>query len=328
MSRPLLSIIIAMYNIRDYIGECIDSCANQEGVESEDYEIIVVNDGSTDDSAEVAAQHVGKHDSVTLLNKPNGGLSDARNYGFKHAKGQYVWFVDGDDLISKNSVATIIDAIKSNAQLYIIDYSELYQDLSHKEIKFSSQRLPDGIFDAHHLIASHKISFPPLMAWLQIQKRTFIEENELDFLVGAKSEDLEYSVKLFAKATEVQHIKSCLYYYRTNREGSIINVLKNDEKWISNLIRIFDSCSNYLNSHIDKNDKYTFTSLYIIIATLLYSLYSQKGEEFKLSKRTIKKRGVPVSNILLKVRYRASLFIWLIYCFMPDFIGRMLLNRR
>lgn len=102
-----LSIIIPVYNAEKYIGWCLDSCLNIGGVINNDYEIICVNDGSSDNSIEIIKQYENK--GIKVLTKPNGGVSSARNLGLEKAQGDYVWFVDADDMIVPNSFKTIIN---------------------------------------------------------------------------------------------------------------------------------------------------------------------------------------------------------------------------
>lgn len=312
MSTPKISLIIAMYNIRDYIGECITSCLNQKNVSLSDYEIIIVNDGSTDDSADIAFRLIRDCKNARLINKQNGGLSDARNFGLEHALGDYIWYIDGDDIIIDTAVSTLINATKTNAQVYIIDYLELYPDGTKKRIKFSSSRLPDGIFNGHKLLEEGKIPFPPLMAWLQIQNRNFIIDNELLFLKDARSEDIEYTAKLFSVANKVCHINVALYSYRQNRSGSIINALKNDTKWIKNLLNIYLSVSDYF---YDKkiSDKYSDKILAILSAMLIHYLFHQDKDKYIKSRKLIEKTGIDIYKSLYKgpgVRFKIKAYLY------------------
>lgn len=101
-ANPILSVIIPMYNSAPVIVRCLDS------IDYQDCEIIVVNDGSKDNGAEVVEQYVATHTHVCLINKPNGGASSARNLGIKEAKGKYVIFVDADDYLSQGGLNRMI----------------------------------------------------------------------------------------------------------------------------------------------------------------------------------------------------------------------------
>lgn len=101
-----LSIIVPVYNVEEYVGECLDSLLDQD-ITKEDYEIICVNDGSTDKSGEIVSDYVMKHSNVVLLEKENGGVGSARNLGLDNAGGDYVWFVDSDDLVQPNVLGSM-----------------------------------------------------------------------------------------------------------------------------------------------------------------------------------------------------------------------------
>ena len=316
MLNPKLSLVIAMYNIRDYIGECVKSCLNQVGVEDNDYEIIIVNDGSTDDSSLVAEHIIEGHNNAHIIKKPNGGLSDARNFGLEHANGDYVWYIDGDDIIDQNAVKTIIEATKSEAQVYMINYEELYPDGLHKKIEFDSSRLPSVSFNANELIANNKMSFPPMMAWLQIQKRSFIKENELSFLKDAKSEDLEYTAKLFAVANKVVHIPSTLYVYRQNRTGSIIQNLNNDSYWIQNLLNICISVSDYMKKMCIK-DSYKNKILAVLSSTVIFYLFKQDYDNYKKSRILINKSKLNLYEMLKNGKANKFIIKAFVYKYVP-----------
>ena len=96
-----LSIIIPVYNVENYVGKCLESCLNQD-IPKNEYEIIVVNDGTKDNSVQVIEKYITPENNIRLIHRKNGGLSAARNTGLKEAKGEYVWFVDSDDWIENN----------------------------------------------------------------------------------------------------------------------------------------------------------------------------------------------------------------------------------
>ena len=99
MCEGLLSVVIPVYNIRDYVERCVRSVLAQPDVP---LEVLIVDDGSTDDSGAVCDALAAEDSRVTVIHKPNGGLSDARNYGLCHAQGEYILFMDGDDWLAEN----------------------------------------------------------------------------------------------------------------------------------------------------------------------------------------------------------------------------------
>ena len=103
-----LSIIIPIYNVADSLRRCVDSVLAQR---ISDCELLLVDDGSTDESGRIADEYAAKHACIRCFHKPNGGLSDARNFGLQHAVGRYVTFVDSDDEVAADTYAPLLDAL-------------------------------------------------------------------------------------------------------------------------------------------------------------------------------------------------------------------------
>ena len=106
-----LSIIVPVYNVADFLTKCLESLLAQDLPQNE-YEIIVVNDGSTDNSGEIAQQYADKYANIKLINQANQGLSGARNTGIKHAKGEHIQFVDSDDYIEENVLGGLMKQVE------------------------------------------------------------------------------------------------------------------------------------------------------------------------------------------------------------------------
>ena len=125
----LLSIVIPVYNLEEYLARCLDSIISQN-YDKNNYEIIIVNDGSTDGSQNVIDGYANKYENVSAIYQENSGVSEARNKGLKVAKGEYVWFIDGDDYISKGSLAYLSGiAIKENPDYILFSYTRTKQNI-------------------------------------------------------------------------------------------------------------------------------------------------------------------------------------------------------
>lgn len=120
-----LSLVIPMYNVELYIEKCLNSCINQD-LSSNEYEIIIVNDGSKDTSLSRAEAIARKHNNIKIISQENGGLSSARNTGLKNAKGEYIWFIDSDDWIEPNVLKNLYQ-IASHNNLDILRFLEYYR---------------------------------------------------------------------------------------------------------------------------------------------------------------------------------------------------------
>ena len=122
-----LSIIIPVYKVEKYLRKCLDSCLHQN-ISKEDYEIICVNDGSPDNSAQILDEYAAKHPNIRVVTQTNQGLSMARNNGLAVAQGDYVWFIDSDDWIEENCLAGICSALKSNPDLLQLNHQLTFED--------------------------------------------------------------------------------------------------------------------------------------------------------------------------------------------------------
>ena len=121
MENKLISIIVPVYNVEEYLKQCLDSILEQT---FSDYEVILVNDGSTDNSGLICQEYAEKDSRIRYFEKENGGLSDARNYGIEQAQGEYLTFVDSDDFLDKMHLNVLYTALVSNnVDISIVNYA-------------------------------------------------------------------------------------------------------------------------------------------------------------------------------------------------------------
>ena len=119
-----LSIIVPVYNVEKYIRPCIESIFKQ-GLDDADFEVIIVNDGTPDRSMEMIADIIQQHSNITVINQENQGVSIARNNGIQNARGNYILFIDSDDLLIDNTLPYLLDkAISSKADIIVADFAE------------------------------------------------------------------------------------------------------------------------------------------------------------------------------------------------------------
>ena len=234
VSCPKISIVVPMYNVEKYIGECLDSILNQS---FSDYEIIVVDDGSIDGSAEIAEALLRKALPHRLLKQANAGLSAARNVGLKVANGEYVLFLDSDDWLEKDALERLAKHIHGE-DMICFSGRKWYQDTQMYEVadKLQSATYDTG-WEYYNENALQSRRFPFVCAVLRLYRRKFLMEKKLYFTEGIYHEDNMFTpyVCLYAQATKV--INESIYVYRI-RKGSITTQpkLKNiqDKLWIAN----------------------------------------------------------------------------------------------
>lgn len=205
---PTLSFIVPVYNVEQYLGQCLDSLLSQT---FSDWEIIAVNDGSTDTCPTILGEYESRFpEKVRVFHKENGGLSDARNFGLARAKGEFVSFVDADDTLAPDFAARAVEKMqKEDLDLLLFDF---YFSYPGKNIYGSA-----GI-DQGRDMKKEALIAPP-MAWMRLYRRSLLEN--CPFEKGIYYEDLEMTPALILRTEKVGYLPCPLYYYR-QREGSIM----------------------------------------------------------------------------------------------------------
>ncbi|MDY2881479.1 MAG: glycosyltransferase family 2 protein [Romboutsia timonensis] len=210
-----VSIIIAAYNIEDYIERCLISCMNQT---FNDIEIVVVNDGSTDSTLERINKCTYGDSRVKIIDKKNAGLIEARKSGFEIAKGEYILFVDGDDWISLDTISVLYNKAKEK-EYDIVSYKYLikYEDGTEEEA-WDTQIKTDNSSNMLKLLFSNNINHNLVTKFV---KRSFIIDNKIEFPKSISyGEDLAFTYTLAMYNPVFTVIDECLYFYY-KRSGSL-----------------------------------------------------------------------------------------------------------
>ncbi len=210
--KSLISVIVPIYNVEKYLNECLLSIQNQT------YpllEVILINDGSTDRSAEIAQHFVTSDRRFHLIQQNNAGQSAARNRGLDRASGEYISFVDADDFIAPDFYETLIHDIQT-ADILQIGYTRVNQDS-----QIISKHTPHCFF---------QYTTP----WSRLFRKDFIKKNHLRFEEGQIYEDILFSID--AWKSQAQHISTGYtgYYYRSNPTST--TATKHDTKPLFALI--------------------------------------------------------------------------------------------
>lgn len=217
INTPYFSIILPIYNVAAYLEDCIQSVLNQNFF---DYELILVDDGSTDESGKICDAYAEKYASIRVIHKENGGLSSARNAGTADAKGMYLWWVDSDDRIEPGALE-ILHGVTSREEPDIVKFNF---NRAGKACKSIVCDVKPGTYGPLALL--DKCFFSPgkfsLSAWGHLYKSSFLAENRLSFVSEREigSEDYLFNLTAFAAADKICVIPEHLYSYRL-REGSL-----------------------------------------------------------------------------------------------------------
>lgn len=213
----ILSFILPCYNVARYIGECIDSLYAQNMPETE-FEVICVDDCSTDNTVEVIKEYQQKHSNIILhcheLNQTAGG---ARNTGMSLAKGEYIWFVDPDDAICKESLKPLLDKMRSdNLDMLLFNYFDADVNLNvlRRDNTFSDSALSSGQ-DFVMQYFPQNISTLGLV-WRCIYKKSFLQDKSLRYPQIRKSQDVVFAWKTLLSAERMASISQAYYVFRSN----------------------------------------------------------------------------------------------------------------
>lgn len=230
-----VSVIVAIYNVEKYLERCLESLINQR---LRELEIILIDDGSTDDSPEICDKYAEKDNRIIVVHKKNQGLGMARNSGLELAKGEYVVFVDSDDFIEKNAYWEMYEAISSeNAEMLITNYYEYdTKNDTIKELR-TIHNSKIAMDEQVKKIACQMVGANPLdreaddigmSVWKNMYSRKFIEENHIRFCSEREyvSEDAIFQLMIIPKMKKILLSTNCYYYYCNNERQSLSSTFR------------------------------------------------------------------------------------------------------
>lgn len=217
-----VSIIVPVYNVFDYLGECLDSLVGQTMAKDE-YEIVLVNDGSTDGSGDICRSYAENYpeNNIIIIDQENAGQSAARNRGMLSASGEYVLFVDSDDYIATDACEMLYSAaVHSGADVVVADMlnerQRLLAEPDFRNIPGADYPIPLVQFAK----AALDVRAYDIVPCIRLVKRAFIDSASLSFMEGVYYEDQEYSLRLFTSSGTAVKIRYPFYFYRMQRPGS------------------------------------------------------------------------------------------------------------
>ena len=214
-----LSIIVPCYNAERFLAQCLDSIFAQT---ISDYEVICVNDGSTDGTLQVLEAYKNNHSNMRVFSQENAGLSCARNSGLEIACGEYIGFVDSDDFIEKNMFEKLLNRAAATDSDVVISNPRIYEENTGLTYPFRSML---DFFHFYKLNAfvpkEHPSVFSLIGPWDKLYKRSLLEKNKIRFIPHRIYEDMPWTFEVLCYAKKVSVVKECLYFYRKNAGGSI-----------------------------------------------------------------------------------------------------------
>lgn len=269
MKKLKLSIIIPVYNIEKYISQCIDSVIANN---FKNYEIILVNDGSTDNSPTICKDYQKRYPKIVrLINQKNAGLSAARNTGIKHASGEYIMFIDGDDYLLQNDH---ISRIVSEASEDIVQYQYAQYYERNDKLQYPGKLNEHTFSDENIYITMNTLLEAGIFstcAWDKLIRKKLIDDNKILFKEGLLSEDIEWMLRLYPFVNSIKIVNEVIYAYRQGRTGSITR--KIGSKNIKDLFNIINHWYSF--KYEDETQQKVYLSFlayhYIILLTHISS---------------------------------------------------------
>ena len=270
-----LSIIIPVYNVEKYIRACLESVFKQ-GLDDECFEVIIINDGTQDNSMKVVADFKIEHKNITIITQEHQGLSVVRNNGISIAQGQYIIMPDSDDLLIEDSLSPLLKtAIDTQADLVVADFIEIYDgnpiaDSSIQKESFQiKEKTGDELF-LEDLDPSH------CQVWCTLYRREFLINHQLKFVPGILFQDIPFTHECYLKAKKCIRTSWFLNIYRKGRLGAATSTFshKKSRDYIIALantwkLKQLDSISSNAKYKLEEDLYYFF---YLLVYKTIYSI--------------------------------------------------------
>lgn len=291
MRKFQISIILPVYNVQEYLEECLDSILNQS---YKDYELIIVDDGSMDNSLEIIKRYSNKFKNFKFISQDNKGVSEARNIALKNAEGEYILFVDSDDFLEKEMLEKIISAaLSTKADIVISNYYLFYDENNY--IKFIKDMPKFHLYESFEVIDMMLNNIIQGQLWNKLFKNTLLKNNDFFFEKGRYIQDIFPVFKVVNNASKITYIDDALYFYR-QRESSTVH--KKNKKLTEDYYHAMESIINYIEENKIIVNKY---SLRIFKAYVFsYFIYHYTNEDLNNNYKDFKKSKYIALNMHLK----------------------------
>jgi len=296
-----LTIVVPIYNAAKYLARCLNSLLCQN---AKDYELLLVDDGSKDDSGKICDEYATKYEHIKVFHKENGGVSSARNLGIDEAQGEYITFIDADDFVGLNYFTTVFDYIDNkNTDLFVFN---LFRE--RLDGRFVSKKLPieNGSYEKVELLYEYSIGFNSFIncSSTKILKTKILKENNIKFKSQMHiCEDINFTLDYLERIKTFTINREALYFYARNG-GSATQ--KRKMEYLKDYNYIFLKSLKILEkSNADKEIIDGVHELYLRKIFLnLYNLLTQKIKKEKIRKELIE---TELCNILLQYNFNKKL---------------------
>lgn len=296
-----ISIVVPIYNVERYLVRCLESLVNQN---YKNIEVILVNDGSTDNSKKIAEMYNVKYGFIKIINKTNGGLSDARNVGLEHCKGDYIMFIDSDDTIDID-ICEILEKKIKNYKTKIDIFACGFTRIENNKKKYYTHSSKECIIDGKKFMKNEISSKSLFMASTSyIYSHDFLQLNNLKFKKGILHEDEEFTPRALIKAQSILPLDICFYHYYIN--PNTITTKKDKRK---NAIDLYNTCLSLeaiYNQFLDKELKLMMLDSLVI----KYLNIIQTGKLYKYGAEFIHTDFMERNSYTIKTRNKVKLMFF------------------
>lgn len=306
--NPILSVVIPVYKVEDYLVRCVKSVLNQDFTE---LEVILVDDGSPDRCPQMCDELAKTDERIVVIHKPNGGLSSARNAGIERSRGEYLAFLDSDDQWAPNQLSLLMESvIESKAQMAIYSSKSLYEngDLYKRD---------DNVLFGEDKKSFTALNLYPILiqsgdlhesACTKILKTTFLRDNNLTFKSGILGEDTEWMFRLLRLDASIFLIHIPLFICTENRAGSISNTAST--KSVKDTLSTIRTSIDYYKQSPSAPTKDYELAHCAYLWSIALGHYNYVGE---LDKKDVKKEIIEIGNQLDLTAHPKSKKVGMIY---------------
>lgn len=275
---PKVSVVVPVYNVEEYLEECLLSILNQT---LSDIEVICVDDGSVDRSADILKEYAKKDNRIKIITQQNGKQGKARNAGVEISSGEYIGFVDSDDYIQANFYETLYNAAKKhNADIACTNIYRKRKTLGSYKIKYEKEEVFENIEDK--MSAAYVPSYN--YVWNKIYKKDALIKSGVKFVEGMFFEDIEYTIKVLYYLNKMVTVPNTGYIYRESNVSTVKKLVCDKKQ--DDLVKAKTSMINFAQSNgikIDKKFRLIKKSEIKLFGIKILKIYYWKNEaEYKL----------------------------------------------
>lgn len=250
-----LTYIVTVYNTESMIARCMTSLLSQ-GLENDEFEILLVDNGSTDNSGAVCDGFAAKYSNVRVLHLENLGAGASRNSGIKEAKGEYIWYIDSDDLIEPNVAKDLLyKAIDRKLDVLSFDFQLAWEDASLNVVRTEPFTISNT--SKNEIMNGEEYSLSvgmPSAQWCSLYRKDFLLKNDIWFIEQITYEDQEYTPRAYYLAERASHVNVVVYNY-IQRAGSITKKIDQRERRARDYMKVCDSLYSFIQQRMRKGSR-------------------------------------------------------------------------